>query len=131
MTDVQKFDPSLLMQGVRDRVKATFVSLIPEDHWQNLCEKEVKAFFEVKSQNSSYSNFSDFSKICQEVLKEISELKVREFLLQYHSDNWENGNVKLNDKFRELLINNANEVLMSAFGNMFQSVIYNMRPKGY
>lgn len=45
---VEKFDPSKLMDGVRDRVKATFVSLIPDDQWEKLVEKEVNAFFETK-----------------------------------------------------------------------------------
>lgn len=33
MGEVEKFDPSKLMDGVRDRIKATFVALIPDDQW--------------------------------------------------------------------------------------------------
>ena len=41
---VEKFDPSKLMEGVKDRIKATFVSLIPDDAWNNMVEKELYIF---------------------------------------------------------------------------------------
>ena len=44
-TQVQKFDPATLMQGVKDRIKATFVSLIPEEQWEEMVKKEVDKFF--------------------------------------------------------------------------------------
>ena len=31
----EKFDPSKLMQGVKDRIKATFAGLIPDEQWAN------------------------------------------------------------------------------------------------
>jgi len=43
---VEKFDPSKLMDGVKDRIKATFVSLIPDDQWETMCDAEMKKFFE-------------------------------------------------------------------------------------
>ena len=42
---IEKFDPSTLMQGVKDRIKATFVSLIPDGQWEELVQKEIDAFF--------------------------------------------------------------------------------------
>lgn len=33
---VEKFDPSTLMQGVKDRIKATFTSLIPDEQWEQM-----------------------------------------------------------------------------------------------
>lgn len=44
--EIEKFDPSTLMQGVKDRIKATFVSLIPDDQWDAMMQKEINAFFE-------------------------------------------------------------------------------------
>jgi hypothetical protein len=49
---VQKFDPSTLMQGVKDRIKATFVSLIPDDQWDGMVKKEIDAFFDTASGSS-------------------------------------------------------------------------------
>ena len=42
---IEKFDPSKLMDGVKDRIKATFVSLIPDDAWNSMVEKELYVFF--------------------------------------------------------------------------------------
>lgn len=42
---VEKFDPSTLMQGVKDRIKATFVSLVPDDKWEQMVQNEIDAFF--------------------------------------------------------------------------------------
>ena len=41
---IEKFDPSKLMDGVRDRIRATFVSLIPDDAWNSMVEKELYVF---------------------------------------------------------------------------------------
>lgn len=44
--EIEKFDPSKLMDGVKDRIKATFVSLIPDDAWEKMIEKEIYIFTE-------------------------------------------------------------------------------------
>ena len=41
---IEKFDPSKLMDGVKDRIKATFVSLIPDDAWNSMVERELYVF---------------------------------------------------------------------------------------
>jgi len=41
---IEKFDPSKLMDGVKDRIKSTFVSLIPDDVWNTMVEKEIYVF---------------------------------------------------------------------------------------
>ena len=41
---VEKFDPSKMMEGVKDRIKATFVSLIPDEAWNQMVEKEIYVF---------------------------------------------------------------------------------------
>lgn len=43
-TMIEKFDPSKLMEGVKDRIKSTFVSLIPDDAWEKMVEKEIYVF---------------------------------------------------------------------------------------
>lgn len=53
-SQIEKFDPSKMMEGVKDRIKATFVSLIPDDMWDAMVEKEIYIFttgrIEVKSE---------------------------------------------------------------------------------
>ena len=42
--NIERFDPSKLMDGVKDRIKATFVSLIPDEAWDSMLEKEIYIF---------------------------------------------------------------------------------------
>lgn len=42
--EVEKFDPAKMMEGVKDRIKATFVSLIPDDMWEQMVEREIYVF---------------------------------------------------------------------------------------
>ena len=45
---VEKFDPSKLMDGVKDRIKATFVALIPDTQWETkktTLRERIKGFF--------------------------------------------------------------------------------------
>ena len=42
--NIEKFDPSKLMDGVKDRIKSTFVSLIPDEMWNAMVEKEIYIF---------------------------------------------------------------------------------------
>lgn len=41
---IEKFDPSKLMEGVKDRIKSTFVSLIPDNLWETMVEREIYIF---------------------------------------------------------------------------------------
>lgn len=41
---IEKFDPSKLMDGVKDRIKSTFVSLIPDEAWEAMVEREIYIF---------------------------------------------------------------------------------------
>lgn len=72
-TSVEKFDPSKLMDGVRDRIKATFVSLIPDAQWEQMCDAEMKKFFEpipVTGWNNKIESYkpSQFSVIVMELM---------------------------------------------------------------
>lgn len=46
--ELEAFDPSRLMEGVRERIRATFVSLIPEDRWAAMVKEVIDEFMHVK-----------------------------------------------------------------------------------
>ena len=127
MTELQKFDPSTLMDGVRQRIKATFVSLIPDDHWEALCKREVDEFFREKGRYDYHRTISDFQKICQEELVELSRQKINKFLEEYDSTLWVDDGIKLSDKLGELIASKAPEIFAATFGNMFQNAISQMK----
>ena len=56
-TRIEKFDPSKLMDGVKDRIKSTFVSLIPDDAWEKMVEKEIYIFMTGRIELKSKCNY--------------------------------------------------------------------------
>lgn len=130
MYDIENFDPSNLMQGVKDRVKATFVSLIPDDQWDKMCKSEIDYFFSTKE--NDYSNRekpSDFRLICSEVLKEMAKIKIIEFISSYESNIWNDreSDYNISDQLQDLIVKAAPEIFTNMFGNMFQKAVNNIR----
>lgn len=132
-TQVQKFDPSTLMQGVRDRIKATFVSLIPDAQWEQLTQKEIDDFFKARDDYRSQRDWramSDFQKICFEEFEKLTREKVRIMLEAYTSTQWENNAPKMSEELKKLMTDNAQEIFTRMVGGMFQTAINNMK-NGY
>lgn len=127
--EIQKFDPSTLMEGVRQRIKATFVSLIPDDQWEELCKKEIDNFFDEKNTyNSSNRDYkSEFSEVCKVVLTELSKEKIKQYITDYDSIVWVDGGLQCSEKLSQLIIKLAPEIFTATFGNMFQNAISQMK----
>src|SRR5579863_781053 len=128
MSELQKFDPAQLMNGVRDRIKATFVSLIPDEQWESMIKKEVDAFFdEDRKYRSNYETHSQFKDICYSVFKDITREKLHDYMSTFTSDVWDNGMPVLNEQLKKALIESAPEILTSMFKSMFQQAVNNTR----
>ncbi|HEV2917575.1 MAG TPA: hypothetical protein VGW78_07580 [Candidatus Babeliales bacterium] len=125
---VQKFDPSLLMEGVKDRVKTTFVSLIPDEQWEEMIKNEYDNFFKVKETGYSNREYkSDFQILVRNVMSDVATKKVQEFLAKYEHETWGNSLPQASETLKELLIKHAPEIFTSMFKNMFQNSIYQMQ----
>ena len=128
---VQKFDPSKLMDGVKDRIRAEFASLIPDDAWQEMVKKEVDYFFYRKEDEgySSRRSSSQFERMCNTLLeKECKErfgeyLKSAEFSTVYN----EKGSPIASQAVERFIVENSGKVLASFFGNMMQGALDNMK----
>jgi len=44
--EIEKFDPSKLVDQVRERIRNTFAELIPEEEWKRLIQREVTFFLQ-------------------------------------------------------------------------------------
>lgn len=64
----KKYDPRDLIQMVKDRVKAEYVSMIPDDQWEQMIQREVDEFFQVRNQGYDQRRCSDFQNIVREEL---------------------------------------------------------------
>lgn len=127
--EIQKFDPSLLMEGVRDRIKATFVSLIPDDQWKKMIENEIKKFMQ---EGQWQSDKGQFWKVVEEVLRAESREKIKTYLEKYHSTLWDGeGKMKTNEELNKLIIDNAPQIFAAMFASMFQQAVFNMKNSNY
>lgn len=129
-TQVQKFDPATLMQGVKDRIKSTFVSLIPEEQWKEMIEKEVGKFFreyELRQYDTRY--VSDFSVLVNSLLKEEAEKRMKEYLgsPEFQTVWTDNGPRIISQAIREMMIENSRLILCNMYQEMFTSMLHRFR----
>ena len=127
---VEKFDPSKLMDGVRDRIKATFVSLIPDDQWEIMVKKEVDKFF--KEINTSYNQrieTTDFARLVNEVVVTECRQRLKEYLSTHEFNSvWQtNGIPTTSEKVKEILVENSGLVFANMIGGMMSQMLTDFR----
>lgn len=126
---IEKFDPARLMDGVRDRIRATFVSLIPDDHWDMMVKKEIDDFFRQRN-DGGYRNqvsYSNFGLVVSQELEKIVKVKVAKELAVYQNSVWHGDGIVMSDALKDLLEKNAASIFTNMLGQMMQQVITNMR----
>lgn len=156
--NIEKFDPSKFTESVKNRIKETFVGMIPEDEWQGLVEKEVKAFFDqpVKMEitkesappvggawyGSNYfvatSEQTPFRAIVWEYCKEMTYETLKERInKEFFNNTWSPSEEDLSEKMREFIKESAPHAMAAFFQQiilnqsaMFQSQIQGLR-NGY
>jgi hypothetical protein len=128
----ETFNADNLMQAIKDRIKGTLVGLIPEEHWDNLIDNEVQAFFKPKVQNT-YSNnrveMSDFQAIVNRELEALCRTKIHEFLtgpkFQSRWDPISNENV-LSEDLMNNIVARSPEIFARIMGNGVRDIVQNM-----
>jgi hypothetical protein len=142
--DLEKFDPSKLMQGVKDIIKSTFVGLIPDEQWETMVKKEIDAFFEptkvtYSTKTNQYFGSSDktlngeimespFRRIiwdyCSEETFKILKTKIDK---DYFQNKWSPDGEELHENMRKIFEEAAPVAMVRFFQNMMQVNIYNMK----
>ena len=147
---VEKFDPSQLMEGVKSRIKSTFVSLIPDTQWEEMCKSEMDKFFKVQykkdynGRDTTERIPSEFEKIvtdlmrekCKEYLKELlakPEYKI-ESIWQFNNNTNIGGNKvtlseHLDSMIKEKMPDMMNAMLSSIMADSFYILFNNVRNK--
>lgn len=127
---IEKWNPASVMDGVRDKIKATFVSMIPDAEWDRLIKHEIDDWF-AEGRDRDYSSpkyyRSKFSLFCQGILEDIARVKVRQVLETYTTGQWQNGEYIVSEQLRKLIVENAGEMFAKIMGPMMSNVIQQMR----
>jgi len=131
--EIEKFDPSTLMEGVRNRIKATFVSLIPDTQWEQMVNVEIEKFFKIENDWSSSrdNSKSPFIKIVREELDNLARAKCKEMLEKYTCTVWENNEPAMSDALKKLMEENAQAIFIGMFRSMFQGVVNDLKNRSY
>lgn len=128
MTDVQKFNPSDLMDSVREKIKATFVSLIPEDAWTAMIEKVKNDFFTSKTEYNRTIP-SEFETLVKSLLGKEIEARMKEY---FESPEWKetwdkNGKMVAAEAIRKIVVENSGEILMATMMQPMAYAIQNIK----
>ncbi len=132
-TAVNKFDANEAMKSVKDKIKDSFVSLIPDEQWNEMVKKEIDEYFKEREEGAGYRNYASmFTKDVHSVLSQEVNVKVKNYLIENFSDTWYNNGIPVcNKKVEEIITNNAGKILADMIGGSIQSALsqagYNMR----
>lgn len=116
MSEVEKYNPSKIMENVTDKIKATFAELIPDEEWKRLVQKQVETFMD--RQNDQWGNKKDaeFTVMCQTILKETARDHIKEYITEHFKQKFDENNKLIEDAVKDMVVNNSAE--------MFASIMY-------
>lgn len=126
--EINKFDPADAMKNIKDRIKSSFVELIPDEQWNEMVASEIKSFFYKKSDYSYHrESKSDFEVLVRnEITKESIKRMAEYFSSQEFNEMWQlNGNNILSQKVKDLLIENSGIILANMLGVEFSNMLNN------
>jgi len=116
--EVKKFDAADAMLSVKEKIKDAFVSLIPDEQWNEMVQKEIKSYFEVKEErydNRMYA--SDFTRTVHSELTSEVKVRVKTYLQENFNNVWyDNGVPICNAKVEEMITKNAGKILSDMIG---------------
>jgi hypothetical protein len=128
-TAVQPYDPARLMDAVRDRIKAEFVGLIPEDAWRQMVDAEIKRFFARTTVQTNYGRDTEtrpspFESLVAEMMRERSKELVRQALeAQWDNTTQEHASPLL----AECLAKYGQDIFAATFRGMFENALAGIR----
>lgn len=126
--EIEKFDPSKLMEGVKDRIRATFVSLIPDDKWDELVKVEINAWFKKENYNNRYNQqVSAFQLVVEQTLTELAKEKVKEVFAEYTTTQWKDGKPIITEELKKVITDNADKMFAKVIEQMIHSALTNAR----
>lgn len=133
--EVEKFDPATLMQGVKDRIKATFISLIPDEQWEQMVQSEINKYFKTEQTGYRSDNYrSDFTNTVYSVLQEETKKKITEvlstpeFTVMYTGPD---NQLTVSDVIKAEIIKKAPEIFASVLEGAIGNVIQQLKNRGY
>lgn len=130
MNEVKQFDPNDIMKGVKDRIKATFVDMIPDEQWDAMIKKECDEFiYGRKNEYNSNRPFSEFKNIVQQALQDECKKRMADYLNgpEFESVWTEHGKPACCKAVKDMIVENSGAILISVFGGLFSDMLNRFR----
>ena len=122
-TGLERIDGEALTKKLAALLQDKFAELVPDEAWESMVAKEIKAFFEpVKGQYSSDDKPSAFTKIVQEELKGKIKADVEGFLRDQNVFASVAHGQEPSDFVKEVAV----KVAPAAFQRMIEATVQNM-----
>ena len=116
---IEKYDPSKIMDAVRDRIRAEFVALIPEATWTEMIKREVDIFLK-----------AGLAVIVRaELQAEVTRRMADIFKTPEWGNHWGPG-APVSEEVKKLLVSHLPDIIEVTFGNMLQQLVQRMK-QGY
>ena len=125
--EIKQFNADEALKSVKEKIKDSFVSLIPDEQWNEMVQKEVSSYFKEKQDGYGDRGYSSsFTKDVHSVLSEEVKVKVKEYLQANFNNTWyDNGVPVCNEKVEEMITKNAGKILSDMIGGTIQMSLQN------
>jgi hypothetical protein len=125
--EIKKFDVNEAMKNVKDKIKDAFVTLIPDEQWNEMVKKEVDSYFQVKQEGyGERGSSSSFTKDVHSVLGQEVKDRVKQYLTENFNNTWSNNGILVcNAKVEEMITKNAGKILSDMIGGTIQMAMQN------
>ena len=129
-TELEKFDVNQAMQSVKEKIKDAFVSLIPDERWNEMVEKEINSYFRYRDAGYGHrGQTSSFTEDVHQVLTQEVQQRVKEYLQSNFQTTWTDNGIPICDKkVEEIITQNAGTFLSSLIG---VEITHALRSAGY
>ena len=125
---IQKFDPTTAMVTIKEQIKNTFASLIPEEQWEAMVKKEIDSYFEEKAEvYDTRGRSSTFTKDVHTLLAEEVKSRTKVYLTgpDFQTTWVHNGISTCNIKVEEMITKNAGKILADMIGGTISMALNN------
>jgi len=126
-TEIKPFKTDDVLEKIKDKIKATFVDLIPEDHWNMMIKRVVDDWMQPKDGGYNKVRQSDFMQTVRAELNTYAKDKIKSVLKEYEEHGWVDGKQAVNDQIKKMIIENSGDILANAIGHMVQMTVNNLR----
>lgn len=124
---MQGIDLTEAAQKIKEKIKDTFATLIPEEQWNEMVQKEINNYFKQTEEGYGQRGYSSsFQKDVHSVLSDETKQRVKEYLQTNFDSVWyENGVSVCNKYVEDIITKNAGKILSDMIGGSIQMALSN------